>query len=446
MSGTGFALFDTAIGPCAIAWGERGIVGLQLPEASAAAARTRMRKRFPGAVETKPSREVARAVRDITALLGGKRVDLRGIALDLRGVPPFHRRAYEAARAIPAGQTRSYGEIATRVGSPNSSRAVGQAMRRNPFPIVVPCHRVLAAGGGTGGFTAEGGVHTKLRMLEIEGVVPSGRAARTKAGGSENARSNGAGTANTATRATPKPAKPAAGKLPFDARTALRELRASDPVLARLIDEVGPLGLQMKETGSVFGALAEAIVYQQLTGKAAATIYGRVCALFPKTRNGFTPKHVLGVRDEALRAAGLSRAKTAALRDLAERTQSGELPTLAKVRRMDDDAIVEALTKVRGIGRWTVEMLLIFRLGRTDVLPVDDYGVRKGYAIAFGRKDLPAAKDLARYGEKWKPWRSVASWYLWRATDRKPEAPTRAADKATGRAKKNAPARARKAR
>jgi 3-methyladenine DNA glycosylase/8-oxoguanine DNA glycosylase len=235
-------------------------------------------------------------------------------------------------------------------------------------------------------------------------------------------------------------------RLPFDARTALRELRACDPVLARLIDEVGPLGLRTKETGSVFGALAEAIVYQQLTGKAAATIYGRVCALFPKSRNGFTPKHILGAGDEALRAAGLSRAKTAALRDLAERTQSGELPTLAKVRRMDDDAIVEALTKVRGIGRWTVEMLLIFRLGRTDVLPVDDYGVRKGYAIAFGRKELPAAKDLARYGEKWKPWRSVASWYLWRATDLQPAAPKRAARKAAGRAKKSATARTRKAR
>jgi 3-methyladenine DNA glycosylase/8-oxoguanine DNA glycosylase len=264
------------------------------------------------------------------------------------------------------------------------------------------------------------------------------------AAGAKIARTNGsnrAGGAKAATTARAKAASPVAA-LPFDARTALRELRASDPVLARLIDDVGPLGLKMKETGSVFGALAEAIVYQQLTGKAAATIYGRVCALFPKTRNGFTPKHILGVGDEALRGAGLSRAKAAALRDLAERTHGGELPTLAKVRRMDDDAIVEALTKVRGIGRWTVEMLLIFRLGRTDVLPVDDYGVRKGYAIAFRRKEMPTAKDLARYGEKWKPWRSVASWYLWRATDRKPETPKKA--RGASRAKK--PARARAAR
>ncbi len=374
-----------------------------------------MRKRFPAAVESKPGGAAARAVRDIKALLSGKRADLRNVALDLTSVPPFHRRAYEAARAIPAGQTRSYGEIATGLGSPNSSRAVGQAMRRNPFPIVVPCHRVLAAGGRTGGFTAEGGVHTKLRMLEIEGVTlgvaaaPAAKKAERDAIAKKGA-SKAAATLPAASN----------GKLPFDPRKALRELRASDPVLAKLIDEVGPLAMQMKETGSVFGALAEAIVYQQLNGKAAATIYGRVCALFPNAKKGFAPRHILGASDDALRGAGLSRAKTAALRDLAARTDSGELPTLAKVRRMDDAAILEALTAVRGIGRWTVEMLLIFRLGRTDILPVDDYGVRKGYAIAFGKKDLPAPKDLARYGEKWSPWRSVASWYLWRATDLRP--------------------------
>jgi 3-methyladenine DNA glycosylase/8-oxoguanine DNA glycosylase len=261
-------------------------------------------------------------------------------------------------------------------------------------------------------------------------------------------RAKAAATQSKAATATPaaKVAAPRAkatstnGKL--DARSALRHLRASDPVLARLIDDVGPLGMQTKETGSVFGALAEAIVYQQLTGKAAGTIYGRVCALFPKSRNGFAPKHILGASDEALRGAGLSRAKVAALRDLAARTESGELPTLAKVRRMEDDAIVEALTQVRGIGRWTVEMLLIFRLGRTDILPVGDYGVRKGYAIAFRKKELPATKDLARYGEKWKPWRSVASWYLWRATDRKPETA-----KKPGAAKARLkPAKSRKAR
>jgi methylated-DNA-[protein]-cysteine S-methyltransferase len=405
MSDLGFSLFETAIGHCGIAWGKDGIVGLQLPEASVTATRTRMRKRFPAATESTPPRDVVRAVRNVTALLGGKRVDLSDVVLDMNGVPPFHRRAYDAARKIPAGVTRSYGELATKLGSPNSSRAVGQAMGRNPFPIVVPCHRVLAAGGRAGGFTAAGGIDTKMRMLEIEGARPTG------------AKENGKAAA-----AKPRPTKvPANAGHPFDTKKALRDLRASDATLAALIDDVGPLRIEIKSTGSVFGALAEAIVYQQLTGKAAATIYGRVCALFPRAKNGFTPAHILAASDEALRGAGLSRAKVAALRDLSEKTLSGELPTLARIRRMDDAAIIESLTVVRGIGRWTVEMLLIFRLARPDVLPVDDFGVRKGYAIAFGRRDLPSAKDLARYGERWKPWRSVASWYLWRATDKKPE-------------------------
>ena len=394
MSDHGFTLFETSIGRCGIAWGERGIVGLQLPEATVSATRARMRKRFPGALEAAPPRDAARAVRDVTALLGGKRVDLSAVTLDMNSVPPFHRRAYEAARSIPAGLTRSYGELAAKLGSPKSSRAIGQAMRRNPFPIVVPCHRVLAASGRMGGFTAAGGIDTKRRMLEIEGAQLAGPAKR---GVEESA------------------------GLPFDAKKALRELRASDALLARLIDDVGPLRLELKTTGSVFGALAESIVYQQLTGRAAGTIYGRVCALFPRARGGFTPAHILAASDESLRGAGLSRAKVAALRDLAEKTSSGQLPVLAKVRRMDSADIIESLTQVRGVGRWTVEMLLIFRLARPDVLPVDDYGVRKGFAIAFGKRELPSARDLERYGERWKPWRSVASWYLWRAADRKPE-------------------------
>jgi 3-methyladenine DNA glycosylase/8-oxoguanine DNA glycosylase len=161
--------------------------------------------------------------------------------------------------------------------------------------------------------------------------------------------------------------------------------------------------------------LAEAIVYQQLTGRAAATIYARVCALFPGAHRGFTPQHILRASDAKLRGAGLSRAKTLALRDLARRAARDELPTLAEARGLDDAALVERLTQVRGIGRWTVEMLLIFRLGRPDVLPVDDYGVRKGYAVAFGKRSLPEPRELARIGARWAPYRTVAAWYLWRA-------------------------------
>jgi 3-methyladenine DNA glycosylase/8-oxoguanine DNA glycosylase len=206
--------------------------------------------------------------------------------------------------------------------------------------------------------------------------------------------------------------------LGFDARDAVEHLRTSDAALARVIDAVGPFDLQLKTTPSLFGALAEAIVYQQLTGKAAATIYGRVCALFPRAADGPTAAHILRVSDAKLRSAGLSRPKLLALRDLARRSAAGDIPTLAAVQGMEDEAIVEQLTAVRGIGRWTVQMLLIFRLGRPDVLPADDYGIRKGFAIAFKKRSLPARQDVEKRGARWKPYRTVASWYLWRAVER----------------------------
>ncbi|HVR60392.1 MAG TPA: DNA-3-methyladenine glycosylase [Polyangia bacterium] len=201
---------------------------------------------------------------------------------------------------------------------------------------------------------------------------------------------------------------------PFDPEVAVAHLRTADPVLARLIDRVGPFAINRDHDGTIFSALLRSIVYQQLSGKAAATILGRVQGLF---RGGVTPEKILRASDDKLRGAGLSRSKVLAVRDLARRTKAGELPTLEQILLMEDEAIVESLTTVRGIGRWTAEMLLIFRLGRPDVLPVDDYGVRKGFALAFRKRALPTREQLAKHGARWKPYRSVASWYLWRALD-----------------------------
>ena len=203
--------------------------------------------------------------------------------------------------------------------------------------------------------------------------------------------------------------------LAFDLDEAVRSICAADPALARLVERAGPCRLQVDEVSSPFLALAESIAYQQLTGKAAATIFGRVVALYGP--RGPTPRRVLDTSDESLRGAGLSRAKVLALRDLAAKTLDRTVPTASLLARLDDDEIVERLTSIRGIGRWTVEMLLMFRLGRPDVLPATDYGVRKGYAIAFRKRALPAPADIMRRGERWRPYRSVASWYLWRAID-----------------------------
>jgi len=234
----------------------------------------------------------------------------------------------------------------------------------------------------------------------------------------------------------------------YDSALAIRELTAADPKLGKLIARAGPFTMRIASTQSPFEALVESIVYQQLNGKAAATIHRRLLESFgptlvapaiadvlgapsltaPSSRVGLhpTPQQILDCPNEQLRAAGLSANKSLALRDLAAKTLDGTVPTLAQIRRMSDEAIIEHLTQVRGIGTWTVHMMLIFRLGRPDVLPTTDYGVRKGFALTFGKLkpadkvtplDLPTPAEMEKRAKKWAPWRSVASWYLWRACD-----------------------------
>jgi 3-methyladenine DNA glycosylase/8-oxoguanine DNA glycosylase len=202
----------------------------------------------------------------------------------------------------------------------------------------------------------------------------------------------------------------------FDPADACRHLATVDPLIGALMTRVGAFSMRPEPTQSLFTALLRSIAYQQLSGKAAATILGRVNRLFAPRRLP-TPGELLEISPERLRAAGLSAAKTAAVRDLAARTLDGTVPSLACVRRMEDEEIIERLTIVRGIGRWTAEMLLIFRLGRPDVLPLTDLGVQKGFGMTFRTRKLPAPSVMARRGERWRPYRSVASWYLWRALE-----------------------------
>jgi DNA-3-methyladenine glycosylase II len=220
-------------------------------------------------------------------------------------------------------------------------------------------------------------------------------------------------------------------KLPFDPDEAIAHLRARDAKLAALIERVGPFTLRLDRSASPFESLLESILYQQLHGKAAATIHRRVREHFGGDPS---PQLLLDTPDEPLRAAGVSGNKIKAFRDLAAKTLDGTVPTHAAIKKLSDAEIIERLTAVRGIGAWTVEMLLIFRLGRPDVLPVTDYGVRKGFALTFQKipktralaaEDLPKADVLLKRGKNWAPFRSVASWYLWRACDlAKNSAPT----------------------
>jgi methylated-DNA-[protein]-cysteine S-methyltransferase len=369
-------LFETKAGPVRLRWNNRGLCAIEMPEMSPRQLRAELAKEN-GAHPT----FVREAARVLKAHLGGATHDLTRLPLDLSLLAPFQQRVYEAVRSLPRGRTATYGEIASRLGKPGASRAVGQALGRNPFLIAVPCHRVLAANGAPGGFSAPGGVVTKQRLLALEGV-------RIKV-------DHG---------------------LAFDVDQALETLRAADRKLARLMDRTIPFRVRPDSMQSPFEALVESIVYQQLNGKAAATILGRMVALFAP-RKFPRPEDLLAVSDEKLRSAGISRNKALALRDLAAKTVDGTVPTLAVLEKLSDDEIVERLTAVRGVGRWTVEMLLIFRLGRPDVLPVDDYGVRKGFALFRGLKELPTPKELAAYGERWRPYRTIASWYMWRALE-----------------------------
>ncbi len=204
---------------------------------------------------------------------------------------------------------------------------------------------------------------------------------------------------------------------PFDLAAAVAHLSSCDPCIARLVNEARPFEPQIDHSQSPYEALLEAIAYQSISGKAAATIYARVKAL-SAAGGPPTPKEMLKLKKPALRKAGLSGAKILAMKDLAQKTIEGIVPTHEEALKLSDEELVKRLVSVRGIGAWTVEMFLIFRLGRPDVLPIHDLGVQKGWSVAYGKKHKPRPKELLAFGERWRPYRTVASWYMWRAFEK----------------------------
>jgi len=199
-------------------------------------------------------------------------------------------------------------------------------------------------------------------------------------------------------------------------RPAIRHLSRVDPVMRALIRRVGPCGLAVR-SHSPFETLVRAIAHQQIHGRAAEAILGRFIALFPGRRFP-TPADVVAVDSRKMRRAGFSRAKIRSIKDIARKTRAGLVPTRQACHRLTDAELVERLVQVHGVGQWTVEMLLLFTLGRPDVLPAGDFGVREGFKLAYGRHAQPTPKQLLRHGERWRPYRSVAAWYLWRAVER----------------------------
>jgi 3-methyladenine DNA glycosylase/8-oxoguanine DNA glycosylase len=198
-------------------------------------------------------------------------------------------------------------------------------------------------------------------------------------------------------------------------RRARAHLRRADPALARVVDSVGPCRMEVERGGTAFASLAEAMLYQQITGKAAATIHRRLCALFG--RSHLRGEDILGASAAELRAAGLSRQKIRYLRDLSEKALDRDALPLHRLGRMADEDAIQVLTTVKGIGRWTAEIFLMFRLGRLDVLPVADYGIQKAMQRAYRMRGLPKPDRMRRIAERWRPYRTVACWYLWKSID-----------------------------
>lgn len=314
--------------------------------------------------------------RRVQAHLRGEIQDFRDTPLEMDGLTPFAQRVYRAAQEVPAGRVSSYGELARALESPGATRAVGSALGKNPFLLVVPCHRVLG-GQGMGGFSAPGGVATKSLMLAAEGY------------GVESLWSPGE----------------------MEAGTAL--LRA-DRRLGPVVEMVGPCPLQPLYPDHPFAALARNVLYQQLAGSAARAIEARVKALGAAPFPG--PEELLALSETDLRGAGLSSAKISALRALSQAVLEGFLK-VEELRLLPDSMVVHEVSKVKGLGSWTAEMFLLFHLGRRDLLPVKDLGIRKGFGKLYGLAELPEVTKMERWAKPWRPYRSLASWYLWRSLE-----------------------------
>jgi O-6-methylguanine DNA methyltransferase len=371
---SGWTGFLTTVGPVAFSWTPAGLQRLTAGEQ-------------PGpdsfAPETplvaSPRGPVAQVVKRLQAHLKGKTDSFADVPVDLQNQSPFARTVLAELRRVPAGQSLTYGELATRAGRPGAARAVGRIMAANPVPIVVPCHRCLGADGALTGFSTAGGILQKAWILHLEGHV-------------------------------------------FDEEheAGLRHLARRDPVMRKIIKICPPFRPLPDRPQPPWDNLLTAIIHQQLAVKAGRTIAGRVRALTPGKRYP-TPGEMVAFSDEELRAVGLSGQKSGYVKDLAARVLDGSLK-LNGLRKLSDDQVIEQLVQVRGIGVWSAQMHLIFHLGRLDVLPVGDLGLQIAAARAYGLKNKDGKEyatpaQLEELGEKWRPYRSLASWYLWRSLD-----------------------------
>lgn len=379
----GWTTFPTSFGVCGVSWNEEGITSFSLPEASEKSLEKRLKNITGTTKKSFAPPRIKELIPKVKAHLKGQMQDFSNVPVHLDGASDFMRSVYGATQNIPPGTVKTYGELATLIGKPEAVRAVGTALGKNPIPLIIPCHRVIATSGKLGGFSAFGGLDTKAALLELEGACLS---------------------------------KPKVIATPAQWKKAVSVLKKQDRVLARLITQVGPIQFKPLMKKEPLAALIQAITSQQLSSKVADTILKRVNALILKDGHP-SPEKILSTPDLDLRKAGLSYMKASFLKDLAKRYLEGKLSPLEKLEQMSDEQIIKEFTQIKGVGKWTVEMYLIFNLGRADIFPTLDFGIRKTIAQVYGLPKVPEPKAIEKYGERWKPYRTVASLYLWYSLD-----------------------------
>ncbi len=380
---SGWTVFITPQGWAGCSWQGKALTAFALPEPGRQGVEAALREQSG---LRQPAVAVPAWVKQLVAKvqkhLAGKVQDFSAVPVHIEDVTPFMQSVYHAAQQIPAGKVLTYAELAVQIGKPGAVRAVGTALGKNRIPLIIPCHRIIAANGKAGGFSSTGGVQAKLALLACEGVSLE---------------------------------KPRTLATAAQWQQALTHLRR-DKIMAGLMKKVGDIDFRPHHNAEPLQALLAAIVSQQLSTKVASTILRRVKTLIEKNGKPSAQK-ILATPDADLRAAGLSSMKVSFLKDLATHSVKGKLPALADVKKLPDEQIIKQLTAIKGVGRWTVEMYLMFDLGRADVFPVDDYGIRKAIMRLHHLPEMPPAKQLMPYAENWKPFRTVASLYLWRSLD-----------------------------
>lgn len=371
LTSAGHHVFSTEIGPVGLTYSPRGVKRVFFGPANAETIVSHLESldaEFP--TVAKPRGDLALLVKRMKSHLKGKSDSLRDVPLDLDGLSDFSSAVLKELCKVGPGKVITYGELAARCGKPKAARAVGRIMGANPIPLIVPCHRCMGSDGSLTGFSTEGGTHLKAHLLFIEGYHRN--------------------------------QEHAAG---------IRHLIKSDKVMKAIIKKVGPYQALPDKKAPPYDTLVSSIIHQQLSIKAGRTIAQRVRALTPGT--GFPkPEEMMAIAPEVLRGCGLSGQKVTYVADLATCVADGSLK-LARLKNLDDETVIDQLTAVRGIGRWSAQIYLMFHLGRLDVLPLDDLGLQNGAAKAFGLEEKVKGAELEKLAEKWRPYRSMATWYLW---------------------------------